>query len=530
MNSNSVVFIAFQERENLGIGYMHAILSGAGYKVSTIDVRKDKAEILEELRELDPILVGFSVIFENHICDFQELIAYLRSGGIQSHFTAGGHFATLRPAELFALSPALDSLVRVEGEHSILDLVNHLQIQKGKDWTRVTGISYRDHGTLVNNASRALEPDLDNFPYPFRSDFKEYALEKKYTTLLAGRGCLHNCAFCDIREFYSQAAGPVKRIRKPEKVVEEMAFLHQEHHCRIFLFQDDDFPVLTNRTSVWVEEFCKALKEQKLIGKILWKINCRTDEVEREVFELMKMHGLYKVYLGIEDGTDTGLRRMNKRLLVSDNLEAVQTLKDLAIRIDYGFMLFQPSSTFHSINENLAFLEEICRDGYMPVTFLKMMPYLGTRIEKDLRKEGRLKGQPGFLDYDFPDPAMDNFYAFTDKVFNIWIHAGDGLGNYLKWVINYLAVFTFFHGSFEGIERSSESIRKLVADSNNFIIQTMKELSSLFESGKSGPQMDKALDRVKSSIGKKHQSALKEAAALLEQIEIYYLTRDIFME
>jgi len=100
MNSKSVVFIAFQERENLGIGYMHAILSGAGYDVHIIDVRKDKAEILRELKEMDPLLVGFSVIFENHIYDFQELIEYLRSNSVQSHFTAGGHFASLRPTEL----------------------------------------------------------------------------------------------------------------------------------------------------------------------------------------------------------------------------------------------------------------------------------------------------------------------------------------------------------------------------------------------------------------------------------------------
>jgi anaerobic magnesium-protoporphyrin IX monomethyl ester cyclase len=265
MNIKSVVFVAFQQRENLGIGYMHAILSEAGYDVSIIEFRKDKAAIWNELSEMDPLVVGFSVIFEYHIYEFQELISYLRDNGIRSHFTAGGHFASLRPADLFGLMPALDSIVRFEGEHSILDLVNRLY--QGKDWKELQGISFRSNGEQIDNPLRALEPDLDSFPFPFRPEIKEYVLERNYATILAGRGCIYNCSFCDIREFYGQAPGPVKRIRNPSKVVEEMEFLYKERDCSVFLFQDDDFPVRTRRTSNWADEFCQSLRDRNLVGE-----------------------------------------------------------------------------------------------------------------------------------------------------------------------------------------------------------------------------------------------------------------------
>ncbi len=42
---------------------------------------------------------------------------------------------------------------------------------------------------------------------------------------------------------------PLKRIRNPEKVVEEIDFLHHKKHCSVFLFEDDDFPVETNKRS-----------------------------------------------------------------------------------------------------------------------------------------------------------------------------------------------------------------------------------------------------------------------------------------
>lgn len=528
MSSKSVVFIAFQERENLGIGYMYAILSGAGYDVQVIDFRKDKEKILQELRELSPLLVGFSVIFENHIYDFQELIEYLRAHKIQCHFTAGGHFASLRPEELYKIAPALDSMVRFEGEHTILELAKHLW--QGKDWKKISGISYMADGTLINNELRPLEADLDNFPIPYRPPLQEYALDKKYATLLAGRGCIYDCIFCDIREFYSPPPGPVKRIRKPEKVVEEMAFLQKEHDCRVFLFQDDDFPLKTSRTSAWVEEFCQALKDQNLMGQIMWKINCRPDEVEQDLFELMKNHGLFKVYLGIEDGTDAGLKRMNKGLGVEDHIEGIRILKDLEISIDYGFMLYQPASTYKSVDENLCFLEEICRDGSMPVFFLKMMPYLATRIERELREQGRLKGKPGFLDYGFQDPSMDDFYTFVSDNFNAWFHDPGGVNNYFKWVINYLAVYNFFHGYHPNMESIAYSITRQLSEANDFVIKVMRELSSLFESGKYFMRKDSRLDKFRNTIKKKHDSTLKKAADLLEKIKIYYITREIYLD
>ena len=527
MNGNSVVFVAFQERENLGIGYLYAILSKAGYKVAIIDVRKDNSEILKEILQLNPMLVGFSVIFENHIYDFQELIEYLRSNNILCHITAGGHFASLRPNDLYKIVPSLDSIVRFEGEYTILDLVNHLH--RREDWKEVLGLSYRNNGTIVHNPLRALEPDLDQFPIPHRPELKVFALEKKYATILAGRGCIYNCAFCDIREFYKQAPGPVKRIRKPDQVVEEMEYLHKEKNCSVFLFQDDDFPVKTNSTSEWVLKFCSYLREKNLVGKIMWKINCRPDEVDHELFKLLKQHGLFKVYLGIEDGTDSGLAQMNKRLKVSDHYEGIYILKQLGIGIDYGFMLFQPSSTYESLNSNLKFLEHICQDGKMPVFFLKMMPYLATRIEKELSEEGRLKGKPGFLDYDFLEQSMDDFYSFVSECFNTWFHAANGLGNYFKWVSNYLSVFTFFHGTFSEIERLSEDLIKHVADSNRFVIRTMKDLSAYFEYGEYKDKSDHVLNDYKNSIAQKHQSALKHAANMMEQVELYYLTKELFI-
>ena len=101
---------------------------------------------------------------------------------------------------------------------------------------------------------------------------------------------------------------------------------------------------------------------------------------------MMKRHGLFLVFLGIEDGTDSGLKVLNKKMSVSSTLSGIAILKRLEIGFDYGFMLFQPSTTFRSLLENIEFLKQLCADGYTPATFLKLVPFYDTKVAADLEK------------------------------------------------------------------------------------------------------------------------------------------------
>jgi anaerobic magnesium-protoporphyrin IX monomethyl ester cyclase len=482
MKNLPVDIIAFREFDNLGVGYLASVLSEAGYKPLIIDFQIGKEEILKIIKNHDPVIVGFSVIFQYHIYEFEELIRYLREGGIKCHFTAGGQFASLRSEELFEMIPSLDTIVRFEGERTFPDLVNH--IYKGTGWKDIPGIAYKTSGKIKVNPLRPVETDLDKYPFPIRSPLREYAFGKKFATIVAGRGCVNNCSFCFLNEYYQQSSGPHRRIRKPEKVVLEIESLFFKEDCSVFLFQDDDFPVKTARGSEWIEEFCNELKRKKLDNKIMWKINCRPDEIDCDSFTLMKNYGLFLVFLGIEDGTDTGLTMMNKHMTVSKCIEGINILKKLGISFDYGFMPFHPSATFSSVKDNLEFLREICGDGFSPVTFLKMMPYCATPVERELRNSGRLKGKPGFYDYDFLDLSLNHYYKFTSDCLISWFRDSGGLLNVLKWARNYISVFSHYFELTPDVTLVAKDIRRIISDSNIFLLDKMQELAPLFESGK----------------------------------------------
>ncbi len=498
---------------------MSAILSAGGYKTNVVDFKENKNEILRVLKYHDPLIVGFSVIFQYHIEYFIELIEFLRSEGINSHFTAGGHYASLKHEELFDFVPWLDSIIRFEGEYSLRELANC--IYAGLEWRKIKGLAYKKEGRIISNQLRPLEKELDKLPFPLRTNLKEYAIGKKCTTIIAGRGCVHNCSFCNEREFYRQSGGLIKRIRKPEMVAGEMEFLYRKKHCSVFLFVDDDFPVNSVKEPQWVAKFCQNLKERKLNDKIIWHICCRPDEVDEEQFILMKNNGLFSVFLGLEDGTDTGLKRLRKGMTIEKSLEGINILKKHRLNINFGFLLFQPSSTFGSIADNLGFLRQICSDGYTPVTFLKLMPYYETQVEKELQKEGRLKISNGIRDYDFQEEWLNDYYNFTAVSFMKWLRYPEGLECTSHWTRNHFSVYLHFYDFFNNnVLRLFSRFNRIISESNIYLLDTMNELLLFFRSGQY--KGDKAaLGKYNRNIDLKHDYFLQRVHGIMNELMLY---------
>ena len=92
--------------------------------------------------------------------------------------------------------------------------------------------------------------------------------------------------------------------------------LHDEHDITLFLFQDDDFPVYGAKWRQWARDFCDELHRVGLAGRILWKISCRADAVDADLFARMRDSGLYLVYMGLESGHEAGLVSLNKSITV----------------------------------------------------------------------------------------------------------------------------------------------------------------------------------------------------------------------
>ena len=286
MQKKKICFISYLDQDNLGVGYIAStLLKTNNFDILLIDIKETYPIIIENILEAEPLIVGFSIVFQAQLDIFNKLIKVLRENKIQCHFTAGGHYPSLRYEELMNLIPELDSVVLFEGEHTMTELAE--KIRNNHEWKNIKGIAYRDKGRVKRNSLRPLEPDLDWFPLPVRRLFKPMLLGQKAVNLLAGRGCYYKCSFCSIQRFYAQPPGKVKRIRRPEFVAREMQLHFEQEGCTIFLFQDDDFPLSASNGQNWIAEFCNQLEKKNLADKIMWKISCRVNEVDESKFSTL---------------------------------------------------------------------------------------------------------------------------------------------------------------------------------------------------------------------------------------------------
>jgi radical SAM superfamily enzyme YgiQ (UPF0313 family) len=425
------LLVGFESQENLGMRYVMSYLQSRGYSVKLVPFNpKDPEAVLAAATAWSPSMIGFSIIFQYTIEDFKRVTALLRDNGVDAHLTAGGHFPTLRPEDTFAELPALDSIVRFEGEQTAAELL--AAIDTPEAWDRIAGLAFRRDGGIVVNPPRPLVSDLDEFPWPARNSAHTEVRGVPVASLLGSRGCCFDCAFCSIRQFYGGAPGPVRRARSPEDVIAEMRHLNDRHGIRLFVFHDDDFAAKTIQQRRWVGRFLDLLDETGLGRRIGWKISCRVDDVEADVFARCKALGLMSVYVGVESGSPEGLVTLNKRVTVEQNLAALTTLKEVGLAYDMGFMLLDPETTITELRDNLCFLRKVAELGGVPISFAKTMPLAGTAIEKRLQDAGRLTGTRTRPDYDLLDPRIDQLAVFLTLHFSFRNSSTRGLVERLR--------------------------------------------------------------------------------------------------
>jgi anaerobic magnesium-protoporphyrin IX monomethyl ester cyclase len=466
----SVLLIGFQDQDNLGLRYLLSSVRHAGFAGRIETYTSDPEPIAELVARLRPTVIGFSLIFQYMSPDFARIIQTLRARGCLSHITIGGHYPSFDFAEVLQRIPGADSVVRFEGEATLVELMDRLSRQQ--DWRDIKGIAYRRDEEIVANALRPALDDLDQLPFPERSDIDYLGQDMPLASLLGSRGCPWDCSFCSIRPFYEAQGGKLRRLRSPASVVEEMRQLYVERGVRVFLFQDDDFLATGRRAREWAEHIGDAILAAGLQGRIAFKISCRSDEIRYDIMKRLVEAGLTHVYMGVENGDEQGLINMNKMMKPERHLEAGEILRSLDLSFDFGFMLLEPYSTMASVRNNVAFLDRYVGDGWTVAGFCRTLPYAGTPLKRQLETEGRLLGTPFEPDYKFLDPKLDLFYDWMLLTFRERNFSNRGLCAVLRsLVFDAHLKLTNFH-SFEPRERAQ--LHSITAQCNGHALYCLR--------------------------------------------------------
>jgi radical SAM superfamily enzyme YgiQ (UPF0313 family) len=120
--------IGAEVEENLSLRYVAAAARAAGHQVEVLPY--------EEVSQLPavsryvafhaPDFVGMSVAFQHRGREFLALARRIRQDGYRGHLSAGGHFPTFAWRELLHRHAELDTIVRHDGEDTIVELLDAL--------------------------------------------------------------------------------------------------------------------------------------------------------------------------------------------------------------------------------------------------------------------------------------------------------------------------------------------------------------------------------------------------------------------
>lgn len=369
----------------IGIMSLSAVLKRAGHECTMFDQANPEtpnAVIVDEIRRQKPTLVGLSFLSTTSYPYAKMLARQIRAAAPDVRLAFGGVFATLN-AELVKLQcPEVDFVCRGDGEQLILDLLDRLE-----DPSTVAGLTWAKDGTVVSNPNRALDRNLDQWPFPDREglplDFIEsmpldvpavLSLER-FTTMQTSRGCPWPCVFCDIPIFNEGKW----RSRSPQHVVDEFRHLQQSGYGAVY-FVDDHFLLQPRR----IEAICKGIEEAGVT--IQWGCEGRVDSTAQHLFPAMAGANCRTLMFGVESGSQKILDRLKKDQTLEQVESAVDRAKSAGIEIVHGFFVVgSPDETVEDMRATFDFASRLRLDTF---GFNRLCVYRGTPLWKEYAARG----------------------------------------------------------------------------------------------------------------------------------------------
>lgn len=409
-------FVTFKVHETLGLGYLASALERAGYETVIYDCNfqePEPATIARKVRREGFGVVGIATMIgkATHAMRVAEAV---RSRS-DAFIVLGGYTATYEYEEILRRYSAVDAIVRGEAECVLPELVR--RVEHRQEWREMEGLTYLDGDHVVANKLPHLHMALDDLPFPRRSPYLDRI---GLASILSSRGCYAKCSFCNIQEFYNLGGFGGIRARTAVNIVDEIALINREHGIRKFLFIDDDMLGADFYAPGRNAELAKEILGREL--DIDFEAAGRANDVIRfeETVALLHEAGLRRVYIGIESGSESQLKRQRKGVHRHHNLEAMEVLRRHNLGLDMGFIPFDPWSTPEEIVENFQFLDEleVMEAANLNSAAVTMILYPGTALYKRAKTEDLFVRSEGFT-YSYRFAHAEHTELFTRIIHTI---------------------------------------------------------------------------------------------------------------
>lgn len=356
----------------LGLGYIQALLKAKGFPCRLANVSgKSRKELLAYLRDQGAEVIGVSMFTFNRkrSCELLELA---RQACPQALLLTGGPHPTHLAQEVFESCPALDAIVKGEGEIPLLEVVQRLA--RGEDWRTAPSLIHRGGETPT---APPLE-DLDTLGIPsefHEADFFEDPTALSY--LVTSRGCPATCTFCNTPEFWGRSI----RLRSSASVLRELELLWKRHGLTYFSFRDDTFTTKKSR----ILELMAGIRASGLHP--LWNCQSRVNLIDEERLVAMKRAGCEFMQFGVEHGSERILKLLDKGTKKEQIRQALGLVRKVGMNLGVYLITGIPGETWEDVEQSAALVRET-KPHDAQISPLAVYP--GTRMYTDLLAQGRI--------------------------------------------------------------------------------------------------------------------------------------------
>lgn len=397
----------------LGIGYIAASLKH-DHDVEVYHYNKLRPvidDIKAKLYSFRPQIVGLTCTTFNRGY-VKMMIGLIKDIDSEIMIVVGGVHASFCYEQVLKQYGA-DVVVIGEGELTFADLCSSLEKKTPLDTVR--GIAYRENSDVVLNPPREIVQNLDELAMPDYSYAKPFIERSGMGFLITSRGCPVRCTFCSTSSFWGQKV----RMHSVARVVDEMEMLISQFNVRKIFFHDDTFNLGIAR----VKAICDEITARGI--EIEWGCSCRVTPVSEDMISAMVGAGCRHICWGIESGSETMLKKINKKITLSQIRNAYEISKKFSNIMSTGAftMVGNPGETVNTILESVDFMNTIPITDRPSSSKLYILP--GTLLYEGLKKEGHIEDMD-WCRYDtVPFYTVENSYLKLAKWARMVSESGD---------------------------------------------------------------------------------------------------------
>ncbi|TNF34452.1 MAG: B12-binding domain-containing radical SAM protein, partial [Deltaproteobacteria bacterium] len=373
-----------------------ACLDAAGLAVRGHDWQRAPLETLEArvdrlLDEAAPDVVGIFTEYAQRHHAFA-IARRVRERAPEVRVVLAGELPAAAP-EVSLRESGADAVVLDEGEEAWPELVGAWA--EGRDPASVSGLILATAEGPRRTAPRPLREDLDALPDPAYHLIDEAGTPdagpegaapeiasvhcsslRRALVVRGSRGCFYRCRFC----VESTRSSKVRGL-SPERLVDQIAALTADAPGTDVVFGDSLFTFDRERALA----VSRALAERAL--GVRWSVMTRTDHVDVELLRAMAEAGCVEVAFGVESGSWTVQRAIDKRLAPDTIGPAFAAAREAGVRAVLMLMVGNPGETPATVRETIARVRGLEPDRVLIKT-AKLEP--GSRLWADEEAAGRV--------------------------------------------------------------------------------------------------------------------------------------------